>query len=196
VEYAEFETERRRITRAWGREITDPEVLAAAVEGLREQAATIPGQAPQARALRYLDALDDLVTEARTPESETVRRAGEVLLEASRPDGTADERRTRAEEGIAEISRIADAAPSIAERDAALEMNESLAETVAALDAGAEQPEAGRGSAVDARTAGFAHDTAIASAGRMPAPNGAAVSNRPGTTSSPGNAPRTPGRTV
>jgi hypothetical protein len=180
VEYAEFDTERRRITRAWGREITDPEQLAAAVEALRDQAATIPGEAPQARAQRYLEALDDLVTEARAPESETVQRAGEVLLEASRPDGTAAERRARAEAGIGEITRIAEAAPTMAERDAALEMNESLAETVAALDAAAGQDTSARGSAVEARTAGFANDPALTAPDRMPAPKSAAVPNRTG----------------
>jgi len=137
VEYAEFEAERRRIIRAWGGEITDPEQLAAAVERLREQAATVPGEADRARAIRYLTTLDDLVTDARTPESETVRRAGDVLLLASRPEGTPVERRARAEAGMAEIARIADAAPTIAERDAALEMNESLAESIEVIDLGA-----------------------------------------------------------
>jgi hypothetical protein len=78
VEYAEFDAERRSIVRAWGREITDPEQLAAAVERLRRQAGTVPDEADRARAIRYLRTLDDLVTEARTPESETVRRAGDV----------------------------------------------------------------------------------------------------------------------
>lgn len=137
MEYAEFEAERRRIIRAWGGEITDPEQLAAAVERLREQAATVPGEADRARAIRYLTTLDDLVTDARTPESETVRRAGDVLLLASRPEGTPVERRARAEAGMAEIARIADAAPTIAERDAALEMNESLAESIEVIDLGA-----------------------------------------------------------
>ncbi|MFF0344166.1 hypothetical protein [Kribbella sp. NPDC004875] len=137
MEYSEFDTERRRIAQSWGRSITDPQELAAAVAALHEQAAGLPDQADQTRAMRYLEILDDLVTEARTPESETVRRAGDVLLEASRPDGTPAERRTRAEAGIAEITRIAEAAPTIAERDAALEMNESLAETLGTLAEGA-----------------------------------------------------------
>lgn len=134
MDYGEFDAQRRRIVRSWGREITDPEQLAAAVERLREQAGSVPGEADRARAIRYLKTLDDLVTEARTPESETVRRAADVLLLASRPDGTPAERRARAEAGMAEIARIADAAPTIGERDAALEMNESLAETIEVID--------------------------------------------------------------
>ena len=187
MEYAEFDAERRRITHAWGREITDPEHLAAAVERLREQAATVPGEAAQARAIRYLQTLDDLVTEARTPGSDTVRRAADVLLQASRPDGTPAEQRARAEAGIAEITRIAESAPTTAERDAALEMNETLAETIASLDEGADQqpPPADRRSEVDARTAAFANDPAIASAGKMPPPNNTAAAARPAAAPGP-----------
>ena len=136
MEYGEFDAERRRIIRAWGHEITDPDQLAAAVNWLREQAATVPDETDRAKAIRYLKTLDDLVVEARTPESETVRRAADVLLLASQPGGTPAERRARAEAGIAEITRIAAAAPTIAERDAALEMNESLAETIEVIDLG------------------------------------------------------------
>lgn len=183
MEYAEFDAERRRIVRAWGREISDPEQLAAAVDRLREQAESVPGQ-DQARALRHLQTLDDLVTETRAPESETVRRAADVLTQASRPGGTAAERRTRAEAGMAEISRIADAAPSVAERDAALEMNESLAETVASWD-GREAPAlAGRPEAEDP-AARFAADSSIAPAGGIQAPNAAAVAGRTAAATGP-----------
>lgn len=136
MEYAEFDAERRRITHAWGREITDPEQLAAAVERLREQAATVPGEADRDRAMRYLTTLDDLVTEAGEPESEPVRRASDVLLQASRPEGTPPERRARAEAGMAEIARIAGAAPTVGERDAALEMNEPLVQIITMIDLG------------------------------------------------------------
>jgi hypothetical protein len=138
MDYGEFDAARRRIVHAWGREITDPQVLAAAVDHLRGQAATIPDEAAQAKAFRYLKILDDLVVEARTPESETVRRASDVLLRASIPGGTPAEQRARAEAAIAEITRIAYAAPTIGERDAALEMNESLVETIDVLDQGPE----------------------------------------------------------
>ncbi|MGY4770922.1 hypothetical protein ACXC9Q_28770 [Kribbella sp. CWNU-51] len=154
MEYAEFDAERRRIARAWGREITDPEQLAAAVERLREQAATVPGEADRDRAMRYLTTLDDLVAEVGVPESEAVRRASDVLLEASRPEGTPAERRARAEAGMTEIARIAAAAPTAGERDAVLEMNESLAAIVASADA-----------------ARFAADPAMAPAGRIEAPS-------------------------
>lgn len=134
MEYGEFDAARRRIVAAWGREMTDPEELAAAVQRLHEQAATVTGEADRAKAIRYLKTMDDLVEAARTPESETVRRASDVLMRASVPGGTPAEQRARAEAAIAEIGRIADAAPTIAERDAALEMTESLAETIDVLD--------------------------------------------------------------
>ncbi|HEY3560182.1 MAG TPA: hypothetical protein VGL05_22090 [Kribbella sp.] len=189
MDYPEFDAERRRITRAWGREITDPELLAAAVADLREQAATIPDRAAQNKAQRYLELLDDFVAETRWPESETVRQAGEVLLATSRPDGTADEIRSRTEAAMAEITRIADAAPTLAERDAALEMNETLAETLEVLDAATPQEDTGHGSALDARTAGFANDPSLTPPARIAAPT-AAPTDRPGTKASP----KDPGR--
>jgi hypothetical protein len=136
MNYGEFDAARRWIVRAWGRQITHPDHLAAVVGRLRAEASTIADEADRAKAFRYLKTLDDLVVEARTPESATVRRASDVLLWASSPVGTAAERRAPAEAGIAEISRIADTAPTLAERDAALEMNESLAETIEVLDQG------------------------------------------------------------
>jgi hypothetical protein len=63
-----------------------------------------------------------------------VRRVRRRTPPDHRTDGTAAERRTLAAAGIAEITRIAESAPTIAERDAALEMNHSLTETIEALD--------------------------------------------------------------
>ncbi|WP_432888661.1 hypothetical protein ACQPYH_08205 [Kribbella sp. CA-245084] len=136
MEYGDFDAARRRVVRAWGTEITDPEELAAAVERLREQAATVDGEADQAKAIRYLKTLDDLVLEARTPESVPVRQASDVMMRASSPDGTPAERRARAEAGMAEIARIAYAAPTAGERDAALEMNETLVQIIEMIDLG------------------------------------------------------------
>ncbi|MFD7154786.1 hypothetical protein ACFV9C_09320 [Kribbella sp. NPDC059898] len=45
MEYADFDAERRRIIRAWGTEITEPEQLADAVRQLREPAASVAGRA-------------------------------------------------------------------------------------------------------------------------------------------------------
>ncbi|GAA2802184.1 hypothetical protein [Kribbella solani] len=145
MEYAEFDAERRRITNAWGEEITDPAVLRTMVENLRRQAATIPGQQDRLKADRYLETLDALVDAARTPGSETVQRASDAMQRAVAPIGTAAERRLRAEEGIAEITRIAATAPTQEEHDAALEHIETLAETLDLLDAEGDQPEAGPG---------------------------------------------------
>ncbi|WP_427885030.1 hypothetical protein ACQHIV_22890 [Kribbella sp. GL6] len=172
MDYADFDSERRRIVKAWGTSITDPDELAGAAEALREQAATIQDGADRTRAVRHLRNLDNLVTAARTPVSETLRKAGEVLQEAARADGTPEEIRTRAVEGIAALGRIADSAPTLAERDAVLEMNEPLFETLDVLDA---TPDSGSGRPVDVRTAGFANDRAIAPPTRMPAPSGAAT---------------------
>ncbi|MEV6413201.1 hypothetical protein [Kribbella sp. NPDC051718] len=134
MEYDEYQAERRRIIAAWGTEITDPEQLAVAVARLRELASTVDGAEQRARAIRYLKSMDDLVAEARRPDSETVGRAWDVMLRASGPDGTPAERRARAEEGMREIARIADTAPTLAEKLAALNLNEPLAEIVHAVD--------------------------------------------------------------
>ncbi|WP_427885027.1 hypothetical protein ACQHIV_22875 [Kribbella sp. GL6] len=136
MEYAEFDAERRRIVHAWGRSITDPEVLAQAVDRLREQAPTVNGETERAKAIRYLTVMDDLVLAARTPESVPVQQASDVMLQASRLEGTPAERRARAEAGIEEISRIAYAAPTVGERDAALEMNGLLMSIIDMLDGG------------------------------------------------------------
>lgn len=134
MEYDDFQAERARILAAWGQELTDPEQLAAAVERLRELAGTVDGEEQRAKAIRYLKSMDTLVAEARAPESETIGKASDVLLRAARPDGTPDERRARAEVGMQEIARIAEAAPTPAERLAVLAMTEPLAEIVHVLD--------------------------------------------------------------
>ncbi|GAA1608688.1 MULTISPECIES: hypothetical protein [Kribbella] len=136
MDYGEFDAERRRIVRAWGTEITDTDQLVAAVERLRAQAPTIADDADRAKAMRYLTTLDDLVEETRTPESPTIRQASDVLLRASGPEGTPAERRARAEAAMAEIARIAAAAPTVGERDAALEMNGTLMSIIAVIDLG------------------------------------------------------------
>ncbi|MEU4393325.1 hypothetical protein [Kribbella sp. NPDC023855] len=133
MEYDDYQAERQRIIAAWGTEITDPEQLAAEVERLRDLATAVADDDLRAKAIRYLRSMDTLVAEARTPESETIGKASDVLLRATRPDGTPAERRARAEEAIREIARIADAAPTPAERLAALEMTEPLAEIVHVL---------------------------------------------------------------
>ncbi|MFI5696066.1 hypothetical protein ACIA58_29705 [Kribbella sp. NPDC051586] len=136
MEYGDFDAARRQVVRAWGTELTDPDELAAAVERLREQAATVDGDADRAKAIRYLATLDNLVLEARTPDSVPVRQASDVMMRASSPEGTAAERRARAEAGMAEIARIAYAAPTAGERDAALEMNETLVQIISMIDLG------------------------------------------------------------
>ncbi|MDX2968866.1 hypothetical protein PWY87_13290 [Kribbella solani] len=130
MEYVEFDAARRRVLRSWGRELVEPETLAAAVERLRADAETIQDDAERAKARRYLTTLDNLVVDARTPESESLRAASDVLLRALAPGGTPAERRVRAETAIAEINRIAQTAPTPAGGAAVLELNESLAEII------------------------------------------------------------------
>jgi hypothetical protein len=175
VEYAEFDTERRRITRAWGRELTDPEQLAAAVERLREQAGTLAVESDRDRAMAYLTVMDDLVSVAEEPEGEHIRRASDVMMRSTAPDGTAAEQRARAEAGMAEIARIAAEAPTAGERDAVLEMNEPLAVILAShrepsgvTDAA---PAGKRTLGADEQTAKFAADQTVAPARGIAAPS-------------------------
>ncbi|MFI5696067.1 hypothetical protein ACIA58_29710 [Kribbella sp. NPDC051586] len=180
MEYAEFEAARRRIIHAWGNEISDPGQLAAAVADLREQATSLTSGSD--RALRYLAAMDELVAEASETESEYVRRASDVMMRSSAPEGTPAEQRARAEAGMAEIARIAEEAPTAGERDAVLEMNEPLA-VIAASDTD-------RG--VDDRAARFAVDPAMAPAGRIGAPKAAPGSRS--TTAASSTGPKAPDR--
>ncbi|MEU8225165.1 hypothetical protein [Kribbella sp. NPDC048915] len=189
MEYAEFDAERRRIVQAWGESITDPEELGTAVADLRRAADGLEESA-RVRGLRYLQVMDDLVSEAREPESEYIRRASDVLLAATPAHGTPAEQRARAEAGIAEITRIAEAAPH-EDRAAILDMNEPLATIIATHNETVRDDGAASGGGplgVDNQTARFATDPAIAPAGRIGAPGSAPVS-RPGTSTDP----RTPG---
>ncbi|GAA1528519.1 hypothetical protein [Kribbella lupini] len=134
MEYEEFDAERMRVVRAWGVEITDAEVLAAEALRLRELAETVEGERDRDRARRYLVAVDQLVEGARTPTDPALVRASEVLQRAADPAGTPDERRARAEAGMAEIGRIADEAPSDDVRHAVLMLNGTLAEILDVLE--------------------------------------------------------------
>jgi hypothetical protein len=188
VEYAEFDAERRRIVRAWGSEITDPEQLATAVAGLREQAANLTDGSD--RAMRYLAAMDELVAEAGVPESEFIRRASDAMMRSTAPEGTPAEQRARAAAGMAEIARIAAEAPTAGERDAVLEMNEQLA-VIASSDGWG--PTADRTRGLDEQTARFAAgDPAVAPANRIEAPRAVPGSRSTPSTSSSG--PKAPVR--
>ncbi len=175
MEYAEFDTERRRIARAWGREITDPEQLSVAVERLREQAGTLAVESDRDRAMAYLTVMDDLVSEAEAPESEHIRRASDVMMRSTAPEGTAAEQRARAEAGMAEIAQIAAEAPTTGERDAVLEMNEPLAVIVATHREGAgvtdAAPAGQRTLGADEQTTKFAADQTVAPARGIAAPS-------------------------
>ncbi|MER7244074.1 hypothetical protein [Kribbella sp. NPDC000426] len=177
MEYAEFDAARRRIIQSWGNDITDPEQLAAAVADLREQATSLTSGSD--RAMRYLTAMDELVAEASEPESEYIRRASDVMMRSSGPEGTPAEQRARAEAGMAEIAQIAAEAPTAGERDAVLEMNEPLA-VIAATHRG-----------VDDQAARFAVDPAVAPAGRISAPKSAPGSR---STAASGTGPKASSR--
>jgi hypothetical protein len=68
-----------------------------------------------------------MLLEVTAPHSETVDLAFEAMLRARRvPAGTPAEQRAHVEAGIDEVARIAAAAPTDAERDAALDLNATL----------------------------------------------------------------------
>ncbi|MFD7154785.1 hypothetical protein ACFV9C_09315 [Kribbella sp. NPDC059898] len=180
MEYAEFDTERRRIIRSVGREITDAAQLEAAVERLREQAATLSADADRTRASEQLTALDGLLAEAAEPENEYVRRASEILQRSTAPEGTPAEQRTRAAAGMAEITRIAASAPTRGDRDAVLEMNEPLAVIVRTYDERAAPVGDDRGPGHE-DVARFAVDRAVVPPGRITAPSSAPAARSTGS---------------
>ncbi|GAA0607916.1 hypothetical protein HPO96_31380 [Kribbella sandramycini] len=136
MQYADFDAENRRITGAYGRETADPEALQAAADRLRAQSAAIASDADRAKAFRHLTLLDEFIESIRTPapSSQVVWAANDAMIRGLSTTGTPAEQRARASAAIEEIGRIAAAAPTGAERDAALEMNGALAEFIRVLD--------------------------------------------------------------
>ncbi|TCC03679.1 hypothetical protein [Kribbella soli] len=121
MRFDEFYAERSTVVGA----ADDIPAFKAGVERLRQLAATVDDE--PAKAQRYLEATERMLLEVTAPHSETVERAFDVLLRARRlPTGTPAEQRAHVESGIAEIARLADAAPTDDEREAALDMNSAL----------------------------------------------------------------------
>ena len=121
MRFDEFSAERAKVVGV----ADDVPAFKAGVERLRGLAATVDDD--PAKAQRYLEATERMLLEVIAPQSETVDLAFEAMLRARRvPAGTPVEQRAHVEAGIAEIARIAAAAPTDAERDAALEMNAAL----------------------------------------------------------------------
>ncbi|TCC35607.1 hypothetical protein [Kribbella speibonae] len=121
MRFEEFYAERSKVVR----EADDVAAFRTGVERLRALVLTVDDD--PAKAQRYLEATERLLLEATTPGSAAVDHAFDVLLQARRlPDGAPAEQRAHVEAGIAEIARIAAAAPTDEERDAALDMNATL----------------------------------------------------------------------
>jgi hypothetical protein len=121
MRFDEFSAERTKVVGA----ADDVPAFKAGVERLRGLAATVDDD--PAKAQRYLEATERMLLEVTAPHSEAVGRAFEAMLRARQvPPGTPDVQRAHVEAGIAEIAEIAAAAPTDAERDAALEMNAAL----------------------------------------------------------------------
>ncbi|GAB2571231.1 hypothetical protein [Kribbella endophytica] len=121
MRFDEFSAERAKVVGV----ADDVPAFKAGVERLRGLAATVDDD--PAKAQRYLEATERMLLELIAPQSETVDLAFEAMLRARQvPAGTAVEQCAHVEAGIAEIARIASAAPTDGERDAALEMNAAL----------------------------------------------------------------------
>lgn len=121
MRFDEFYAERTKVVGV----ADDLPAFKAGVERLRGLAATVDDD--PAKAQRYLEATERMLLEVTAPHSATVGQAFEAMLAARRlPAGTPAEQRAHVEAGIAEVARIAAAAPTDGERDAALEMNAAL----------------------------------------------------------------------
>lgn len=121
MRFDEFSAERAKVVGV----ADDVPAFKAGVERLRALAATVDDD--PAKAQRYLEATERMLLEVTAPHSETVGQAFEVMLRARQvPAGTPGEQRAHVEAGIDEIARIASAAPTDGERDAALELNAAL----------------------------------------------------------------------
>lgn len=121
MRFDEFSAERAEVVS----KADDLEAFTVGVDRLRSLAATVEDDPEKAQ--RYLEATERMLLELTAPQSDTVDRAFEVLLRARRlPQGAPAEQRAHVEAGIAEIARIAEAAPTDGERAAALDMNSTL----------------------------------------------------------------------
>jgi hypothetical protein len=112
-----------------------PAWLPGAVTHLKELAATIDDPAARRSAENDIADLEGVLSESADgpPISPAMMQAIRIHSEANANHGTPADRIARAEAGMAEISRIADAAPR-AEQAAILDLNESLYMLILALE--------------------------------------------------------------
>jgi hypothetical protein len=132
MEYDDFDVEYRRVLD--GAAGLSAEALAAEIDRLRGLAAQITDPADRRDADNEIASLASVLSVGDLPLSSPAEiEAGRVHSRAIADGGTPEERIARAQAGMAEISRIA-AAADPAERAGIIELNESLAMLVLALN--------------------------------------------------------------
>ena len=117
----------------------EPADASAALVELTRRAAELTDPARRSRAERELAALGRVVgygLAVGPGDHATVVRASEVLVSASASGGSTADRIRRAEQGIAQIVRIAEQTADAEERTAVLELNGSLVRLIGAIRAG------------------------------------------------------------
>ncbi|MFK4083762.1 hypothetical protein ACI2LF_06620 [Kribbella sp. NPDC020789] len=111
MEHAQFDAEYRRVVGAAEAGLKGAE-LAAELARLKELAATVDDESGRRDANFAVDMLQDAMRDGADdePASETLQEIWRVHREATRYDGTTDERVARVEAGLAELERIAETA--------------------------------------------------------------------------------------
>jgi hypothetical protein len=131
VDFDQFDVEYSRTLDAAG--TMDSAILAAEIVRLRALADTLADPADRGDAANLIATLEDVLAYDTEPLSIPMAEAIRVLAAAGADDGTPAERVERAKAGMDEIARIA-AAADRDEQAAILDMNESLAMLIDALE--------------------------------------------------------------
>jgi hypothetical protein len=137
LSYAEFDAEYGRLLAAAGG--MDDAMLASELTRMRALQWQLADESERELAAASLATLEDVLTVTSEPSSDAMVRAVAALSRAGDERGTPRERVVRARAGMDEIARIAETADP-AERTAILDMTESLAMLIDALE-----PDADRG---------------------------------------------------
>jgi hypothetical protein len=137
LSYAEFDAEYGRLLAAAGG--MDDAMLASELTRMRALQWQLADESERELAGASLATLEDVLTVTSEPSSDAMVRAVAALSRAGDERGTPQERVERARAGMDEIARIAETADP-AERNAILDMTESLAMLIDALE-----PDADRG---------------------------------------------------
>ena len=131
MDFDQFDVDYSRTIDAAG--TMDSAALAAEIVRLRVLADTLTDPADRRDAANLIATLEDVLSYDTEPLSTPMAEAIRVLAAAGTVDGTPAERVERAKAGMAEIARIS-AAADRDEQAAILDMNESLAMLIDALE--------------------------------------------------------------